>query len=123
MLQNIPTERLEIYNLLSDLTDLIIEQYNPCHKEGDKCSNKIPYFCCTRTRFKRKDLTDDRCLYLDNGCLNPNLRCKLFLCRTVLDSIDKDCLSLFKAIETMGIIYGFVEHPFLGERYAGIDNG
>ena len=115
----------EVYTYLTKLTDLTIEHFNPCKKEKDKCLCPIPYYCCVRTNFKRADLKDKRCLYLTDigGCLKPNLGCKIFLCRTVLEKTDKDCIEILKAIETIAKKFGFTEHPYLGERYAGIDNG
>jgi hypothetical protein len=115
----------EAYKLLEELADLIIEKYNPCKKEWKVCLNPNHFTCCTRTAFKREDKADTRCLYLsDTGCLNPNLRCKSWLCKTALEVPEnKECIEILKAIELIGIKFGFIQHPYLGERYAGISNG
>jgi hypothetical protein len=115
----------DIYKTLCDLSDLIIKHYNPCHREGNRCLTGTDAFCCHRTAFKRKDYDDDRCLHLDdfnNSCHNPNLKCKAWLCRTAMElESNKDCTEILKAVELIAKKFKFVEHPFLGERYVGIE--
>ena len=105
-----------IYQELYERTENVLKKYNPCKREGSKCLGGNPTPCCL-SNYTLKD-----CGYLtDKGCICTPLKCKTWLCNTALRQIDKEGIDELKMIETIGKQHGFLEDPYIGGSYVGMD--
>ena len=96
------------YELLYQLCERVLREYDPCKKNDNNCLAGKPIPCCLK------------CQSLgNNGCTKLNLNCMTWLCRTVLEKIDSKCLEILKAIETIGKYLGYVRPPYIGQNYVG----
>jgi hypothetical protein len=108
---------IEKNKILMDMLDFIIQEFNPCKLDGDKCliGNNT---CCFHTPFKANDV----CPHLNKGqCSNPNYSCKAWYCETAINNMKSNCKNLVFAVERILIDNDLISHPYLNEPYYGAD--
>jgi hypothetical protein len=105
----------ELEKRLCELADLFLEHYNPCGMEGNGCV-RGGYPCCHGSSYYGKMHAD--CPHSKpEGCVYPNIRCKVSFCWYAKEKMDKECFEAFKHLEALAKLYGFKnEPPWLEEK-------
>lgn len=100
-----------------EIGDALMEYYDCCGIRGSSCKAGEENPCCTgRTIF------GNGCPFMiANSCHNPNCDCKLWLCATAIATTDPKCVETLKLLEQIGILYGVVRPPLIGQPYSGAD--
>lgn len=112
--------KLQLEIALLSLCDATMEEYNPCHMKDGDCLRGNPVPCCSGRIWNlewRKE-NGRGCKYMVEGkCLNPNLKCKSWICQDALKTIDPECLGILQAVEEIGKNFGLIGRPFLGQPH------
>lgn len=104
---------------LCEIARVLLARYDPCGLNGSACKVGDPIPCCLgSTSFGHGD-----CPFLAPGgpCQFENAACRLWLCRTALDSTDPKCVEALKHLEQVGYLFGLCRRPLIGQPYTGAD--
>jgi len=108
-------ERDEIYDLLYEVGERILREFNPCKWEGGLCAHmrlaegnwKEPYMGCCES-----------CKYFDVkvGCTTKNLNCKLFLCSIGDDAKNKECEGILRLLRQIAYKVGIKDYYYMSKE-------
>lgn len=103
---------------LCEIAEVMMSYYDCCGIRGSSCKGGDPNPCCTgRTMF------GNGCPFqkADGGCGNRNCACKLWICKTAIDTTDPKCVEGLKILEKFAELYGLTRPPLIGRPYSGAD--
>ena len=110
-----------IYKSLYDLSNTLMNRYNPCQINGHSClAGKENPCCCNVTIYSESG--DVGCKYfIDDKCTKPNLECATWFCATAIKNMSAEVFDVFKAVETLAKHFNLISMPYLGQPYVGAD--
>lgn len=102
---------------LYEIADAMMEYYDCCKIRGSSCRAFENNLCCNHTVFGPglcKFMVDDECHF-------PNSACRLWICKTAIESTDDKCVEGLKLLEQFALLYGLTTKPLIGHPYSGAD--
>ena len=89
-------DKMKLYHRLCDISDFLLNKYNPCNFKDCKCDGLHKTTCCVGC----PDLGDGV------GCTVKALQCKLYLCYDVREGHLHETLSKLQSIASMnGLVH------------------
>ena len=101
---------------LCDMADALMVYYDPCHIVGNTCKVGDSNPCCTTIT-----CYGSPCRYWQGECTYRNSTCKLWVCRTSVDSTDPKCIQGMTLLAQFGLLFGITKRPIIGTGYVGAD--
>ena len=100
-------DKMSLYHRLCDISDFLLNKYNPCKFKDCKCDGLQKTTCCVGC----PDLRDGV------GCTVKALQCKLYLCYDVREGHLHETLSKLQSIASMNGLINYRKGAEYTEEY------